>query len=124
MGVGNAAELPKRLLEPLGERRKALATLDDLDELPAAVGQPKMIEEVIERSAVDGDAKAGGLGEIGEGLMPRRVLLAENQLLLRTFGRPPHSDPSLQGPQQAVRVGAGCAARIAELAPALPPRRQ
>ena len=40
----DASELPKRILQPLGDGRKALASKDHLNMLPAAEGQPEVIQ--------------------------------------------------------------------------------
>jgi len=44
----HAAQLPERLLHTLGERGEALATADRLDILPAAEGEPELVEKMRE----------------------------------------------------------------------------
>ena len=45
------AELPERFLDAFGERGEAFAAADRLDVLPAAEGQPEMVEQMGERLA-------------------------------------------------------------------------
>jgi len=88
-----------------------------------------MAEQTAERLAVglqptglsrgDADAETAAVGEIRQGLPPGRVLLAEDQLTLGSFGRPPMRDAALQRAQQPARIAARIAAGIA--AAAAPP---
>ncbi len=64
MRARHPAELPERLLDAFGERGEALSAADCLDVLPAAEGEPEMVEEMRERLAAEGDAKAAAGGEI------------------------------------------------------------
>ena len=65
-----------------------------------------MIEEMRERVASERDAKLGSVGEVGERLAPRGVILAEDQLAFRAFRRPPVRDAPLQGAQMAIAKAA------------------
>jgi hypothetical protein len=80
MLVGHAAQLPQRFRQSLGQRREALTAADRLDVLPAAVGQPEMVEQMPERLSGDPDAEAAAVGEVRQGLPAGRMVLAENQL--------------------------------------------
>src|SRR4051794_46362 len=107
MLLGNAAELPQRFLQPLGQRREALATADRLDVLPAAIGQPEMVEQMAERLAGDPDPETAAIGDIRQGLPTGRMLLPEDQLALGAFGCSPVCDTALQRAQQPVGIAAG-----------------
>ena len=110
MFARHAAELPKRFLKTLGERGEALAAADRLDVLPAAEGEPEMVEQMRERRAGNRHREAAAVGEIRERLTAGRVFLAEDELALRTLGRPPVRDAPLQRAQQPIGVAAGMAA--------------
>ena len=103
----HAAELPKRLLQALGQGGVALPALNDTDMLPAREGEPEVVEHVLERPAGKGHREAVGMGEVGQRLATGRMLLPEDQLALGTLGRPPMGDVALQSAQQPVRVTAG-----------------
>jgi len=60
-----------------------------------------------ERLAANRHGEAVGMGEVGQRLAARRMLLAENQLALRAFGRAPVCNVSLQGAQDPIRIAAG-----------------
>jgi hypothetical protein len=75
MLAGHAAQLPERLLEAFGQRGEALPAADRLDEAPARVGEPEMVDQMREGLAGNGDPELGSVGEVGQGLAPRRVLL-------------------------------------------------
>ena len=55
-----------------------------------------MVEPVLERLASDADAERGGLGEVGQPLSPRRVVLVEDHLARRASDRLPVADPPFQ----------------------------
>ena len=57
--------------------------------LEARVGQPEVIEPVIERLAGDGDAQVGHVGEIRQPHPARLMDLAEDHLLVRAVQRAP-----------------------------------
>jgi len=106
----HATQLPKRLLHTFGERGEALAAADRLDVLPAAEGEPEVIEQMREWRASDSHLKHAAIGEIRERLSAGRVLLAEDELALGSLGRPPMRDPPLQGAQQPIGITAGMTA--------------
>jgi hypothetical protein len=96
--AGHAAQVPERLLQTFGEGGEALPTLDGAHVLPAREGEPEVIEQMIERPAADGHREAVGVGEVGEGLLPGRMLLAEDQVPFRSLGGPPLRHPPLERP--------------------------
>jgi hypothetical protein len=63
--------------------------------LEARVGQPEVVQPVVERLA--GDGELAHVGEVRQAEPPRLVQLAEEHLLLRAVQRPPGADPALQG---------------------------
>ena len=105
--AGNAAELPERFLQALGQRGEALAAANRLDVLPAPEGEPEMVEQMLERLAGDRHGETAGMGEVGQRLATGRMLLPEDQLALGTLGRPPVRDAALQRAQQPIGIAAG-----------------
>src|ERR1019366_5760455 len=65
MFAWDASEIPQRVLQALGDSRKALAAEDHCGMIPAAVGQPEMIQAMREGLAGDGDVEAVGDGALG-----------------------------------------------------------
>jgi hypothetical protein len=90
------AERPQRILQPLGQRHEAFPAEHDMGVLPAREGQPEVVEPVIERHAGDADAAIAHVGEIGQSQPARRMLLAEDDVLLGPVQRPPGADAPLQ----------------------------
>ena len=91
---------------------EALAALGEADRagLPVRVGQHEVVDQVVERAAVDGHAQVGAVGEVA-GAQPAGVMhLGEEDLLGRPVQGPPLLDAPLQGPQLAVGEAAGEAA--------------
>ncbi len=76
--AGDAAQGPERVLEVLGQGGEALAAGDDGGVLPAAAGHHEVEEPVRERSAGDGDAELGCVGEVGQRHASRLRGLAED----------------------------------------------
>ena len=70
--------------------------------LPAAAGQPEMIEAMRERRAGDGDAQTIGGGEVGQRLTAGVVTLREEHLLVRAVQGAPFCDAPLERAAQAV----------------------
>ena len=97
MILRHAAQRPKRVLQTLGKRHKALAAKDDMSMLEARAGQAEMIEPVIERCARDGDVKGGHIGEIRKPKPARRMRLREDHIPFWAMLRPPFADTPLQG---------------------------
>ena len=104
---GLAAELPERFLQTFGQGGEALTALNGANMLPAREGEPEVIEHMPERLAANRHREAVGMGEVGQRLATRRMLLAEDQLALRAFGRPPVCDVPLQRAQQPIRIATG-----------------
>jgi hypothetical protein len=69
-----------------------------------------MVEQMRERRDGNRHREAAAVGEIRERLTAGRVLLAEDELALRTLGRPPMRDAPLQRAQQPIGVAAGMTA--------------
>ena len=97
----SAAERPEGVLQPLGEGDIALAAEHDMGMLEAGIGEPEVIEPVVERLAGDGDGKIAHVGEVGQAHAPGLVDLAEDDLLLGTVQGAPGSDPALEGAADA-----------------------
>ena len=96
-----AAERPEGVLQALGQGDIALAAEHDMGMLEAGIGEPEVIEPMIERLAGDGDGEFGHVGEVGQAHAPGLVHLAEDDLLLGTMQGAPGSDPALEGAADA-----------------------
>ena len=70
--------------------------------LPAATGQPEMVEAMRERLAGDGDAEAVGGGEIGQRLTTGIMTLREENLLVLAVKGAPFCDATLDCSANAV----------------------
>jgi len=64
MFARHTTELPERFLKTLGKGGEALAAADRLDVLPAAEGEPEMVEQMRERRARNRHREAPAIGEI------------------------------------------------------------
>lgn len=102
-----SAELPERFLQTFGQGGEALTALNGANMLPAREGKPEVIEHMPERLAANRHGEAVGMGEVGQRLAARRMLLAEDQRALRAFGRAPVCNVPLQGAQDPIRIAAG-----------------
>ena len=103
------AQFHQRVLQPLTETLVALREAHRA-RLPVRVGQHEMVDQVIERQALDSHAQLGTVREVA-GAQPSRVMhLVEEHLLHRARQRTPLLDPPLQRPQLTVGELAGMAA--------------
>jgi hypothetical protein len=103
---GHATEFRQRVLQPVGERLEGLGEADR-PRLPVRVRQDEVVDQVIERLAVDGHPQVGHVGEV-RGTQPAgRVDLGEEHLLRRPVGGPPRLDPPLEGAELPVREPSG-----------------
>ena len=84
-----AAQCPQRVLQSFGQRHIAFAAEDHMRMLEARVGEPEVIESMIEPRAGDGDAEVGHVGEIRQPHPARLMDLAEDHLLVRAMQGPP-----------------------------------
>lgn len=84
MRLGRAAQVSKRFLHALGERGEALLALDRLDVLPAGELEREVVMDMRKRRAGDRHLEHSRVGEIGERLLTRWMLLAEDQLALES----------------------------------------
>ncbi len=101
-----AARGPEGVLQPDCQCGEALATEHHLGVLPAGEGQAEVVEAVFERHACDGNAEVARIGEVGQALLPGRVVLAEDYLPLGPMQRLLLADAALEGATDAgVEVG-------------------
>ena len=91
-----AAERPERVLQTFGERQEALAAQHDVGVLEARVGEPEVVEPVVEELAGHADAEVGRVGEVREPHPTRLVGLAEDDVLVRAVDRAPRADAPLE----------------------------
>jgi hypothetical protein len=92
-----AADAPQGVLQAAGQRHETLTAEHHLDMRPAGEGEAEMIEPVRQRLAGDADAKIGSVGEVGQPLRARRMVLAKNHVLVGPMQRLPSADAALQG---------------------------
>src|SRR5262249_39920335 len=98
MLLRDPTERPKRILQSLRQRNEALPTKHNMGVLEAGECKPEVVEPMIERLAGDGDAQISHVREVGQAHPPRRMLLAEDHLLVGPVECPPRADPPLQRP--------------------------
>ena len=104
-----AAQRPEGVLQALGERHEALAAEHDVGVLEAGVGEPEVVEPVVEAHTGDADAEVGHVGEVRQAGAAGLVGLAEDDVLLGPVQGAPGTDAALQGPTHA-RTEIGMAA--------------
>jgi len=102
-----SADEPERVLQPLGERREALPALDHARVFPLRVGEREVVESMREGKALHRHAQLAGVGEIRQPLRARRMLLAEDDVAVRSGERAPAPHMALQGPQLAIGKASG-----------------
>jgi hypothetical protein len=106
MHLRHAAQFRQRVLPPRAETLEALGEADRAG-LPVRVGQHEVVDQVGKRLAVDGNAQAGAVREVG-GAEPAGLMhLREEHFLGRSVQGPPLFEAPLQGPQLAVGETAG-----------------
>jgi hypothetical protein len=102
----HAAQLPQGVLQALAQALVALREADG-PRLPVRVRQHEMVDQVVERHALNRHTQAAAVREVA-GTQPARIMhLAEEHLLRRSRQRPPLLDPALQRPQLAIGELAG-----------------
>ena len=92
---GDSSQFPQGVLQAFAEALEALGEADGAG-FPVGIGEHKVIDQVVERLAEDGDAELGHAGEVAFGESPRLMDLGEEDLLGRPFEGTPPFDPSLQ----------------------------
>ena len=90
-------------MQPDRQCGEALAAEHDLGMLPAGEGQPEMIEPVHEQLAGDRDPEWPRIGEVGQALGARWMILAEDDLALGPMQRLPAANATFQGAADAGR---------------------
>lgn len=91
----------QRILQALAQALEALGEADR-PRFPVRVGQYEVVDHVVQRHAVDGDAQRGAVCEVAGAQPTRMVNLAEEHLFGRAVQRTPLLDVALQGAQLAV----------------------
>jgi hypothetical protein len=109
MHLGDATQLPQRVLQSLAQTLIALREADR-PRLPVRVGQHEVVDQVRERLALDGHAQVAAVGEVA-GTQPSRLMhLGEEHFLGGPVQGPPLLDAPLQRPHLPVGKAAGIAA--------------
>src|SRR5207302_10877245 len=93
----DAAQLPHGVLEALAEALEALGETER-DTLPVGVSEDEVVEHVLKRGALDGNAQAVRVGEVRSAELSGLMELGEEDLPGRPRGGPPLLDAALQGP--------------------------
>src|SRR5215471_21847719 len=86
---------PQGILQPLGQGHETLPAQHHAGIRPARERQAEVVEPMIERNASDAHPKLGGIGEIRQALLTRRMFLAKDHLPFGTMQRLPEADPAL-----------------------------
>lgn len=108
MLLGNAAELPQRLLDAFGQRLKGFAEAQPHD-LRVGVGEHKVVHQMREGFARDGDPQVLHRGKIGLGALAGRMDLFKDHLALWTLESSPGGDLPLEGAHLSRTVATGMA---------------
>jgi hypothetical protein len=96
MDFEHATKRPEDILKALGQGHIALAAQNHMGMLEAAIGQPKVIQAMIQRFTSDGYTQFAHGGEIRKAHLARFMDLPEHYLLLRAMLRIPGPYPPLQ----------------------------
>ena len=99
--LGNAAERPQSVLQPFGQSDKAFAAEHDMGVFKARERQAEVIKSAVEELAGDGDAEIGHFSEVRQSHPARRMLLAKDDLPIRTVHHPPSPDAPLERPPRS-----------------------
>lgn len=103
---GHAAEFGQRVLQPVGERLEGLGEAHRAG-LPVRVGEHEVVDQVLERPAVDGHPQVRHVREVGRAQPTGRVHLGEEHFLRRSVARAPRLDAPLERAELAVREPTG-----------------
>jgi hypothetical protein len=95
------AQLPQRVLQTLAETLVAFREAD-CARLPVRVRQHEVVDQVVERHALDRHPQTAAVREVAGTQTSRMMHLAEEHFLRLTLQRPPLLDPPLQRPQLAI----------------------
>ena len=96
------AERPQGILQAFGQGDEALATEHDMGVLKPGIGEPEVVEAMIERHARDGDAQFAHVGEVRQADLTHFVGLTEDDFLLLAVDCSPGPDPALQRAADAI----------------------
>src|SRR5664280_735614 len=102
MPLGNTAQFPQGVLQPLAEALEALR-IADRKRLPVRVRQHKVINQMLEPSPAKRHAQLGHVRKVRRTKPPGVMHLGKEHLLARPFQAPPTLDLTLEGSQLAVR---------------------
>ena len=97
----HAAQFRQGVLQAFAQALVALGEADG-PRLPVRVGQHKVVNQMVERRAVDGHAQLGAMREIAGAQASGVMDLGEEYLLGRSLKGTPLLEAALQGPQLAV----------------------
>ena len=100
--LGHLAHLPDGRLEAADQSLEALRKADPA-RLPIRVRQDEVEKQVVERLAPKANLQLVHAGEVTLGILPRAVLLGEENLTIRPLERPPTTDLALQRAKLTVR---------------------
>ena len=102
----HAAEFGQRVLQPVGQRLERLGEAHGPG-LPVRVGEHEVVDQVLERPAVDGHPQVRHVREVGGAQTTGRVDLGEEHFLRRAVTRTPGLDPPLEGAELAIGEATG-----------------
>src|SRR3981189_2617837 len=101
MRRGAPPQRPQGFLDAFCQGDETLAAEHDMGMLEAGIGEPEMIEPVIQGLASDRNAGMSHVGEIRQAHPAGHLPLPENALLFFAMNGSPRADPPFQGPANA-----------------------
>ena len=108
VGARRAPELPKGLLETVAHGLERFRETDR-GKLPVRVGEREVIQQMVERLAVDGDPQRIHVREVRSPQPARGMHLRKDDLLVGTMQAAPIADSPLEGPPLRLGESAGIA---------------
>lgn len=103
---GHAAEFRQRVLQPVGQRLERLGEAHRAG-LPVRVGEHEVVDQVLERPAVDRYPQVRHVREVGRAQPAGRVDLGEEHFLRRAAHHAPRLDPPLERAELAIGEATG-----------------
>ena len=100
----HAAQRPECVLQADRKRGEAFAADDRLSMLPGGVGQGEVIQPMNQRLAGDADPEVTHVGEVGQSLLPRSVVLTEDHLAVGAVLGAPSAHPAFQAAAEPVPI--------------------
>ena len=106
MVAGDATKCPEGILQSLGKRDIALASQNNMGVLEATIGQPEVIQAMVQRLTGNGHAKFAHGREVRQSHLAWLMCLPEDHLMLWAVLSIPGPHPPLQrAPDAGAQIG-------------------